>query len=1091
MTDQKEIEVEVPASMLEGKPKIHKYITLPNGLDVLLISDPATEQSAASMDCKVGQFNDPVELPGLAHFTEHMMFLGTEKYPQENSYNSYLTEHGGSCNAYTSYEHTNYIFNVISSALEGALDRFAQFFITPLFTDSATERELMAVESENQRFLTEDYMRFIMFLKDIADPTHPFSNFGCGNIETLRTTPASKGIDVRKHLFEFQKFYTARSMKLCVYGKEPIDVLKAMVTKYFVEIPDKSPPIPQPWEDVFPFDRTKLGKIYQVAAVNENTRLHMFWPVKGGYGLYKTKPTRYIAHIIGHECEGSILWVLKQRGWATELLAGSVLDMSKIYTLFEVEIYLTSEGYQHLEEVVGLIYQQFRLVTNEGFSEKVWTEVCDTAAMEFSYGDMPSPYRHTSHCSAAMLKYDPEYTLSGDLKMFEKDSNAVMEMLKDFTPDNAVMAVKRPSFDGEEAVVLNKTSRFYDNKYGVRELSKELLDSWRKPASICKDLTMPHINPFIPHDFSLTADDDEGEQDHVPLQILRRTADSALEKPEISVYHWKDTVYKVPKVSMKIKVASPVAYSSPKSRVLNRIFVRILKEQTNTVTYYALIANLNLDILSSTDGLEVYVGGLSQKIGKLLELVWKAIDSVDPPEELFNTSLSKISEDLVNFNRKQAVIHASEQIGLVTHFTRWSVKEVLDAAKTITHNDMLWYIKEFRKNVAMTILATGNITKDETLKTAKSLQEWYLDKCGALPYSLYPQHSRILKLPKGKNFIIPMKGHNPENKSTVVDMYIQFGVESPRLITLVDILARLLDSLFFNSLRTSEQLGYVVSSYQKQDELIEGFKFLVQSAVCSPWYAYCRIHCFIDALDDWIQKVTDEDFQSVVNAEIERRKDTPKTLNKQTDVWWKRIENRTKVFDQHLKEIAVLEETKKQDFVTFFETYVSNKSPKRRSVTAFIYGKNHFDEIDAITKQWKETNGDKPTFSTTRVLDTKVDLIQGDVPDVVVPPEVLELISNESLPPHIMAQLSEAGITPSNVLDQGVTPELTRIIAPLLPDQGQKEVEPPVADSTAQPHLSSISLSNGAGLPPLPLTYVMSHGGFKLGLPSFPAWNGY
>lgn len=48
---------------------------------VLLVSDPTTERSAASMSVGVGHMSDPDNVPGLAHFLEHMLFLGTEKYP--------------------------------------------------------------------------------------------------------------------------------------------------------------------------------------------------------------------------------------------------------------------------------------------------------------------------------------------------------------------------------------------------------------------------------------------------------------------------------------------------------------------------------------------------------------------------------------------------------------------------------------------------------------------------------------------------------------------------------------------------------------------------------------------------------------------------------------------------------------------------------------------------------------------------------------------------------------------------------------------------------------------------------------------------
>ena len=95
--------------------------------------------------------SDPDELPGLAHFLEHMLFLGTEKYPEEDAYSRFIHEHGGSDNAYTTEEFTNYYFDVAPAHLADALDHFSQFFIAPLFTESATDRELNAVNSEHSR----------------------------------------------------------------------------------------------------------------------------------------------------------------------------------------------------------------------------------------------------------------------------------------------------------------------------------------------------------------------------------------------------------------------------------------------------------------------------------------------------------------------------------------------------------------------------------------------------------------------------------------------------------------------------------------------------------------------------------------------------------------------------------------------------------------------------------------------------------------------------------------------------------------------------------------------------------------------------
>jgi secreted Zn-dependent insulinase-like peptidase len=87
----------------------YKSLTLDNGLRVLLVSDPKSNRSAAAIDVNVGYFSDPKELPGLAHFCEHMSFLGTKKYPQEEEFSTFLAANGGSSNAYTDSEDTVYV----------------------------------------------------------------------------------------------------------------------------------------------------------------------------------------------------------------------------------------------------------------------------------------------------------------------------------------------------------------------------------------------------------------------------------------------------------------------------------------------------------------------------------------------------------------------------------------------------------------------------------------------------------------------------------------------------------------------------------------------------------------------------------------------------------------------------------------------------------------------------------------------------------------------------------------------------------------------------------------------------------------------
>lgn len=70
----------ISLSKSPGDERLYRGLELSNGLKVILVSDSTTDKSSAALDVHVGHMSDPEELPGLAHFLEHMLFLGTEKY---------------------------------------------------------------------------------------------------------------------------------------------------------------------------------------------------------------------------------------------------------------------------------------------------------------------------------------------------------------------------------------------------------------------------------------------------------------------------------------------------------------------------------------------------------------------------------------------------------------------------------------------------------------------------------------------------------------------------------------------------------------------------------------------------------------------------------------------------------------------------------------------------------------------------------------------------------------------------------------------------------------------------------------------------
>ena len=199
---------EVCSSLFDDRE--YSVITLANSLTVLLISDPASNISSASMDVAAGSFDDPIGYEGLAHFCEHMLFLGTEGFPDEHEYSQFLSTHGGYDNAFTSTQETNYYFDVEASYFERALDMFSQFFISPLLSEDSVMREIHAVNAEHEKNLQNDGWKLWQLLKNVSNPEHPFSRFSTGSLMTLNQT------DIHQQVVDYyHDRYSASTVSMC------------------------------------------------------------------------------------------------------------------------------------------------------------------------------------------------------------------------------------------------------------------------------------------------------------------------------------------------------------------------------------------------------------------------------------------------------------------------------------------------------------------------------------------------------------------------------------------------------------------------------------------------------------------------------------------------------------------------------------------------------------------------------------------------------------------------------------------------------------------------------------------------------------
>lgn len=271
-----------------------------------------------------------------------------------------------------------------SASLEGALVRFAQFFISPLLLEDSLERERQAVDSEHAKNLHNDFWRLFQLQKSLANEEHPFHGFGSGNSETLNVP------DIRASLLKFyHEHYSASNMALVVLGQESIEKLQEWVELFFSGIP--CPETYQPFQPpgVKPF--LDLPKRVNVIPVREHTMsLNLSFPLPETRSHYKSKPTHYLSHLLGHEGLFSVLALLKEKHWAHDLSAGESRSCSD-FCSFDVSIQLTESGLKNVEEVVEVVFAYLNHLRQTGPQEWVHEETSTVAQCSFRFLSKRNP----------------------------------------------------------------------------------------------------------------------------------------------------------------------------------------------------------------------------------------------------------------------------------------------------------------------------------------------------------------------------------------------------------------------------------------------------------------------------------------------------------------------------------------------------------------------------------------------------------------------------------------------------------------------------------------------------------------------------
>lgn len=883
-------------------PREYLAFELANGLRALVISDPTTEKAAAALDVAVGSAADPQDRAGLAHFLEHMLFLGTDRYPQPGEYQQFITEHGGDHNAYTDFEHTNYFFDIDARYLEPALDRFSRFFVAPLFNPEYVEREKNAVHSEYQTKVKDDLRRTYAVMQQVMNPEHPASRFAVGSLETLADRP---GRPVREDLLAFyRRHYAAGRMALTVLGREPVEVLRAWVEARFAEVADgdtRAAPIEAPL-----FAPGTLPMRVDVEPVKEKRALSLVFPVPPPAAHYRSKPLDYLAHLIGHEGEGSLLSALKRRGWAEGLSAGAAIEHRNAAAML-VNVELTRAGLEHVEDITRSVFEYVNLIRERDVDSWRFEEQARLYALRFRFQERSEPIQYVSSLARDMHEYPIEDVLRAAWLADRWDPELVREYLARLTPDNLLMVLVAPE------VETDRRDPWYDTPYAVRPIPQATLAAWRTAVPAAA-LALPEPNPFIPEDLTV-------KRPRRPTDVPAQLHDSRL----VELWHRQDTEFRQPRATFYFSVRSAAANDSPRHAVLTELYVKLVKDQINEFAYPATLAGLSFDLYRHVRGFTVKLAGFNDKQPLLLEAVLARLRAPVIAAERFALAKEELVRELENTRMEPPYAQAMQEVTNLLLRPYWTVAQRLEALAPLEPQDLAAFVPLLLERIYVVALSHGNVLAGEALALAERIERALL--AGRLPHDVAP--AEVVKLAAGDYYGRVLEIEHPD---AALAVYHQGPDKRFRSRALTELLGQILSAPFYGELRTDKQLGYVVFAGATPLLDVPGLVFVVQSPIADPGTIETHVQAFLHDFRGFVAAMDAQTFDSHKRGVLNRILDQEQRLQQRSDRYWEELDLGYTRFDARERLARALAELERPDLLAFYDEVLTGARARRLTV---------------------------------------------------------------------------------------------------------------------------------------------------------------
>ncbi|MFS6802634.1 pitrilysin [Edwardsiella tarda] len=892
-----------------GDPRAYQAIRLDNGMKVVLVSDPQAPHSLAALALPVGSLDDPASQLGLAHYLEHMVLMGSKRFPQPDNLSEFLKKHGGSYNASTASYRTAYYLQVENDALAPALDRLADAIAEPLLDKGNADRERHAVNAELTLARSRDGLRMEQVSAETLNPAHPSARFSGGNLETLSDKPGS---NLHQQLVAFyQRYYSANLMVGVIYGDQPLPALAALAVQSFGRIANRHATVAP--IDVPVVTPAQQGIIIHYVPAQPRRMLRIEYRIPNDSAAFRSKTDTYISYLIGNRSKNTLSDWLQRQGLAESISAGADPLADRNGGVFNINVALTEKGVAERGRVIAAIYDYLRLLRTQGIKQSYFDEIAHVLALDFRYPSITRDMGYVEWMVDMMLRVPVAHVLDAPYLADRFDPQAIAARLDSMTPQQA-----RIWFIGPDEPH-NKLAYFVDAPYQVDRITPQQLARWQRDGRDIS-LSLPALNPYIPDDFALIK----------PVTPTPSHPQAIVDRPGLRALYMPSRYFAdEPKADITLALRNPLDGDQARGQVLFALTDYLAGLALDQLAYQASVGGIGFST-GYDDGLVISASGFTQRMPQLLSALLEGYRGFTPTEAQLAQAKSWYRQQLDAADKAKAFELAMQPVRALSQvpYSERAARRAL--LPSITLADIVAYRTRLIEGASLDLLAVGNLSAEQVSLLAERISK-----------QLHTQGTRWWY---GRDVVITqptaatLHQAGSSSDSALAAVYVPTGYDEVAGMARSQLLSQILQPWFYDQLRTQEQLAYALFAFPTSVGRQWGLAFLLQSNNRAPDYVYGRYQAFYAQAERRLAALSAADFDQYRQALITQLRQRPQTLSEEAGRFQGDFARGNLAFDTREKLIAALGALTHADLQRFFRQAVM--APQGLAVLSQVMGQS-------------------------------------------------------------------------------------------------------------------------------------------------------